>query len=587
MLAKADVVVCEFGIPPGSTEQEETREALEAVARFAERAAKAESARLALGQQPRMFVLLNCVNNRFERRLLSLFSFGLSPFSTRIRYGPVALPMASAATAGEAARPTALVRRLVSRLASGKPLLPGERFDVAANADAIGCILGDTVVSGSLAGGAGPAWDALNDVIAADPDLEGVGIPHPPAQLTLSAMARSDAWSNARWAACAQRIGQDRTGWVWERAQYLHALDLLDKLNTASLRVLVIVDLEDVFVEAIAQYAAKVDVLDLRTLDPAEGKGSMPLPLSARHVGADVLEGSDYDVIIAPHASLFRKGLSGAAAYLEQVRGALAQGGALLVGGETAMLGRQSPMRPGIAAGAANGFPKHIADCLGLDLIDGEGLGVRRADRGLVGERHEQERGDEFLALRHDNDILWPTVWVFRARDVRVDAVPGALKAALAEYVLGEQIDRMRLGAGASRLGGRVRSGNEAGHAVFGPYVDLPPGCYQVAIEVEFLAPEAAREAGVCLIAEAALGPHVVATAEIVPASGSSTMLEMSLEVMSEAGLCEVRVWGDGTQIFDVLSVRISRSDAVEQVESGSSSLMARAGFVPFREGRD
>ncbi len=168
---------------------------------------------------------------------------------------------------------------------------------------------------------------------------------------------------------------------------------------------------------------------------------------------------------------------------------------------------------------------------------------------------------------------------------VSLARLPGTPKPPAAEH---EWLPEMNLGSGEWVSRGwkwrqqrvlRIEAG-KAGHVVFGPYVGLIPGDYEVAftLETESAAADLAKAP---IVLDVRAGVHSLASREVAPTAKGRTVWRLPItveEAVSDANgrmALEFRVWTDGSLPFAVLSVRT-------RCQSGMGSLGAhpsRSGF--------
>jgi hypothetical protein len=574
-LATADVMVFEFGhIWDEESEQgrapEEDRAnidvvSLERIATLAEQAEALEHRRLALGTDPRLFVFINLVHSRYERRLSGLFATSASPFSTRLRYGPVLNAYGSeSADRRHSHKPFAEAYTLLQMLARDQNIEVRERFEVAAHREAIELLLQDRKVLAAM----GP-WEAqIRARLAActEPfsELSERSLPNVYGSLKLSGLARRDSWENARWASEASRVSPVRNGWTWERAQILFALDSLSH-SLPQGPILVLQEHDEILIDLLSNRFGQVDVLDIHQLEEDDRELAPPpagaLPRGVRRIDPGTLSVEQYAIIVAPHASAFRYGLHGLARILAQLRAALAPRGVLIIGGEVALLGPEVAMRPTLAAAAPAGFPELCAQLLDLRLEDGGEWGLRPGDLALVGNESDLELGHPVLGIARESDVLWPAVWVLRTEGKTLDIDKGALSSAFLDLALGEQCHALRLGAGARREDGAIVAGPLEGHVAYGPFLRLAFGTYQAGFTLS--APIARPNAPLTrrIVCEVSLGDDIVAqeTLAIELQSPAPAQMRLDFAVGEDARPCELRVWSDGYSDFCVESVKLSR----------------------------
>lgn len=567
--------------------------ALEAVRDIFQHTAAAERARMALGLRPRLFIAVNAVHNPYETSVAEQLAAAAAPFSTRLRYGPLAgiaaeaeaepLAQRLARHAGLAAAPAALdimrARALLRDVVSGAADDGSRDLEIGASAD---------IMSGLVALGAGgPLSQGVRAAVEAriakarEPRIAG---PFGPAKHDMPpAMASLAAWQEPAWRAQAQRLADAgsrravRNGWIWERGQLLWAMARRPQAGKG--RALVACEHPDRVIGGLDGLFEAVDVIDIRRLSG----GGAPRLIRLSDFGIGAVSGRTsfqaveavgsqpaYAAVILPHASGFRNGLAGLADLVGKLRPVLAPGGLLAVAGEVGMNGRVRPARPDRALAGPDGFPQLLSRHAGLRPLEPQPVMVPEADAALVGAPDDLAEGRPVLGLIKDGDVLWPSVWLFEAAEGDLDAPRLAEEMRVA--TLGEQLPALRTGPAARHENGVITGvPGEAGHLVFGPYLTLPPGGYRAVMEVEG---EAAVEGrGARLVAEVSLGLDVVVAKEIVPGRSRRFRLTVNLpftQLPPEAGsngawpLCECRLWSDGQSHVTVRSVRVERAGRLD-----------------------
>lgn len=356
-------------------------------------------------------------------------------------------------------------------------------------------------------------------------------------RIRLSAPASGHAWNDPEWVragAPVLRNRDDRDCWAWERAQILYALS---QTAITPNRLLLLCARQEPLRNALSEQWRQVDVLDVDRLfgDLAPGNGG------AVHAASQ----DGYDAVVAPHASLFRAGLAGLGAAVATLRPLLRPDGALVIGAETALTPAAAASRPTPQAAGPDGFPAIFDAALGMTPDDLGSMATGPEDRvGLSGAAPD----------------LWPAVWAFRPRHGVDHAGAEAVAVALSRLQLGDVSPMLRLGPGATRApDGRisVTPGGEAGHAVFGPYLQLAPGRHRIALDV--VGDGGGRRRGT-IAAEAALDLRTVARRAFRlprPNGRLSVELDFAVETMSTF---ELRIWTEGDTAFTITKARTERA---------------------------
>ena len=608
-LEAADLIIAEFGLARDETGSvrdattveptEEEIAALDGVAQFLSEAAILERRRLGLGAAARTLVAVNAVHTRYEALVGQTIAAQLSPFTTRLRYGPVrdGRPTGWAELATELAEQLgssipvgfgdiARGRDLLRHLLTDATIDPTRRLDIAAAAP----LLRAMAATHGFRDGYDAAAQAevaarLDACLQPDPDLAGrldlVPARMPAGRGALSGLAANSDWARPGWLACAARFGVTdvqaasvRNGWIWERAQLLWGLErLIDA--PASRHVLVVCEHPERLVSMLSAAYGRVSVLDIRTItgdaeptlckpwdfDPQPAYGSKTVAL------AD--DGAQYDAIVLPHAAAFRCGCVGLGAVLGSLRGRLAEGGILALAAEVALLGPWRMNRPDRSL-AADGLPDILNRSAGLELVDDGDFELSADDVARIGSADDLAAGRPVLGTRHDGDALWPCVWFFRATDRpagETATITRTLADAIRNALLGEQLPGLRVGVSGRRdaSGTIVARNGPPGHVFYGPYLPLARGTYSVDGEVSGIVVTGSTTAR--LKFEAVVGNGVVKKAAINLKPGrASRPLSLRFEVGSaEANALaptEVRLWTDGAASFHVSTIRLSRLSA-------------------------
>jgi hypothetical protein len=569
-IGAADVLLFAFGLAtqsPGDRTRASGDDMAvnEVVANLFEQACRQEQAALDSGKLARMFVTVGMVHTRFEQRFWGRLAGNVSPYTMRLRFGFLAQPRDSSSKGGAQQKPQVLLARKWIR-----PLLKGDRLSLelqcrlAADAAALRVHLAAMAEDASTLNDSALALARLDELLRPDPRLAGRIFAVPPPTPALSGLARGDAWDDVRFAIEARRFSQVRSGWTWQRARLLTGIARLES-SLPDGRVLAVVEHEEMrLLEVLASDWAPVDVVHIHHVaepQPSTSFSVTNIPRRASVIGFDQLLARQYRLIVAPHESLFCDGISGLGRKLHFLQRALAPNGVLAIASETSLLGPESHMRPTLAVSNQNGFPATCARLFGLELCDGETWGMRSDDLARIGSYRDHESGSWILGLWRGGDLLWPAVWFFRKTGEAREVSLADIDRAFVDLLLGEQIDKLRLGNDARRESGLVRAGNEAGHVVFGPFLRLSAGGYVTKVELSDIKPRAGASKPK-IVVEAALGQDIVVQEVIDFASpGGKISTEMNFKVNEGAGPWELRIWADGSIDFAIESCSLERDD--------------------------
>ncbi|MDP2355760.1 MAG: hypothetical protein Q8M31_06825 [Beijerinckiaceae bacterium] len=574
----------ERGVEPTSEEIA----ALETVRHVFQLTAAAEMNRGFVAAQKRLFVTINAVHNSYESSVASQLAAVPAPFSTRLRYGPLksalereAMPqgLRLAQASGLSEPPTSLeimrARALLRTLISPAPEAGDHDLEVAAMSEIIAALLADVAAATLPADSRARILSRLE--AARRPRVTiPLKVGPPPGPPALASLA---AWRDPAWRAQASRMavsnGQRRDGWIWERAQILWALER--RGSAPARRALVVSEHPDPLVSALDGLFERVDVIDVRLLTTGCAPALTRLtdfsvgPIAGRSqfcVLDSVHRDVAYDAVILPHATGFRHGVAGLADVVGLLRPVLADGGLLVIAGEVAVEGRLRPLRPDLAMAGSDGIPRLLGRHAALAPVAPFPEGVFESDAALVGTPADLAGGRPVLGTLRDEDVFWPAVWLFEARQGALDTA--SLNEGMRLALLGEQIVSMRLGAGARREGGVIVSGpGEPGHVAFGPYLPLSAGAYRAVVEVDVASTGESLSAE--LVAEVAFGSQTAArqAVSITRTDAFKQAIEMPFrldrQIPFAAGdgyeqLCEIRLWSNGVAALTVRSVLLERT---------------------------
>lgn len=601
VLEAADVLLFEFGLIRDENGIERDSRAaleispdevdtLETVAASFRTAVDVERAALEFGGAPRLFVAINALHNRYELLVSATLRAAPSPFTTRLRYGTVlpaglsqdghVVPLAEEIARTLGRRTPILMAELGAARTHVRTLLSSDHVDsdstleIAASAD----LISGLVASERFATRLGAAKTVLLKRLAAyqkpAPELEALVETGVPTERGISGVARLRDWDDPEWLAEARRVSAStgargtvpRTGWIWERAQLLWSLSRLLS-DRPSTRALVISEHQDPIVSSLADVFDRVDLADIRDLlldEPAKLTHVAEFGAAA-HLGVGKFRvvrlnrpvEDGYDAIILPHSAAFREAVCGLGPIISKARPLLKAGGLLAIAGEVALLGPGRVGRPDRAMAGENGIPAALAEFAGLKLVGDSHIAVHAREAALVGTVHDLDCGRPVLGLRRDDDIFWPAVWFFEAVGPRRDISTSALSTALADRLLGDQIEALSLSERARREMGRIVSlpGKGEGHLFFGPFLRLPSGHYKADVQLKHLTMEQHRPTAK-LVAEVGLGADIVVQKDVI-LNGSRRLpatitIDLPFSVPRTGSTdasgppCEIRLWSDG-----------------------------------------
>jgi hypothetical protein len=302
-------------------------------------------------------------------------------------------------------------------------------------------------------------------------------------------------------------MGGDCTPWSLERAGFLtlleEGLDLTP--GRPGRRVLLACHLAEPLGGMLASIGVDVDFVDPLALLADAGAwdwrpGLAHLSTLAPNPVGSMDETSAYDAVIWPQNALLIRGFSRAAELLRQVHSRLAPQGLLAVTLDTAS--DQSHTGPAFAAATGYAVVSVPADLPGA-----------------------------------------PPLWMWR-KGLRTDPDFDALAAALGpDFSKPFDVTRwMQAKAWIERANGAWRIGHDTpeGHALYGPYVALPPGQYEANVEARFDEP---ISGGPLLRLEIAMGPdRVVARTDYAQADLARGSATIAFEATDAEDPMEIRV---------------------------------------------
>ena len=530
------------------------------------------------GERGRLLVTINALNTRYDLMVKTALQSTPSPFTTRLCYGEVQVPLEERLLAPNRPSPTEIsaAKGCLRELANAYPA--GKKLEIAA----LGGLLRNLIQSEELATAFDITSDEmlrrLEDVQSPPPDVAGMALAESfvPSRRAFCTLARLCDWDNPEWVATARRVihsgargATPRNSWVWERAQILYGLSKLSKSGGQS-RALVVLEHPDTILASMEHLYTRLDVLDVRSLAPGAesemrtltefGGGSFLSPSKFKVFRRHSDDSKGYDAIILPHASAFHKSMTGVVEIIGALRPLLADAGLFVLAGEVAVFGRARNVRPDPPM-ASSGLPKLLASSAGLQVAGDVDMSFHRYDAALIGTDNDLHSGRPVLGVRRNDDIFWPAVWFFEASKYSKSNVAESLMDGMLDLLLGEQIAALRIGPAGQRDGDAISSVHSSGegHVFFGPFLSLSAGRYRVTVDVE-------SEGRPSLVLEACEGPNILVQESITAAPGIETKLNLNFEItrtrsasqLSEP--CEVRLWTSGEGSVRVTSVRLERA---------------------------
>lgn len=613
VIEAADVLLFEFGLirdENGTKREPQARleidddelNALESVATSFRTAVEVERAALEFSVSERLLVTVNARHSRYEGMVSEALLGAPNPFTTRLHYGTV-LPVGPS-RAGEAVPLAEEVARTMGRrtpvsmielnearshirgLLAYSGVDPDSRLEVAATADVVGALAASERFAFRLGDSKSTVLNRLAAYRMPVPELMSMArCTAAPIERGVSGYARLDDWNDPEWLAAAQRVASagprgavPKNGWIWERAQLLWALTRILSSRTYT-RALVISERHDAIVSSLADTFDHIDLADIRDLAISEqvklqrttdfGANAHLSTGKFRVIRLNTSVQNKYDAIILPHSAAFRETVSGLAPIIAKVRPLLDRGGLLAIAAEVALLGPGRVARPDCSMVEQSGIPSVLARLAGLKLIGDSRFAIRESDAALVGTPRDLDDGRPVLGQRRDNDIFWPAVWVFEAVEPAEDISNSTLSAALADLLLGNQIEALFLSEHARRENGTIVSlpGKGEGHLFFGPFLRLPSGAYTADLELKQLSMET-PPASAKLVAEVGLGADIVVQKDVflkeshrLPATISINLPFSVPQTAAGDGAippCEIRLWSDGQARIAVDAVSLS-----------------------------
>ncbi|MGE0769142.1 MAG: hypothetical protein AB7L90_22080 [Hyphomicrobiaceae bacterium] len=560
VLRAADALVFAFGAESSSSDLDGGPSL--SIADLFDRAAAIEDGRLIIGDAPRLFIVVGAVHSRVERRVCDRLAAAASPFTTRLRYGPLTRGASDADQTARHRRRSRAARRWIPILEAGDELPLRTRCILAAEALAVRREL-DAIASDEPSRATAERIRArLDDAVRPAPALAGRRFAPPSVGPRLSGLARADSWDRPLFATEARRLSDVRNGWVWERAQLLTGLAVLSGPMAES-QVLALIEHDEPLLETLALRCGRLHVLDTRLFgaaDPEPTSATFSLARGASTVTPGDLAGAAYDIVVAPQSALFRDGVRGAATRLASLCASLRPGGVLAIGGEVCLVGHEREMRPSLSMACADGLPSACAKLFGLRLERDDGWGLLPDDLARIGSAADNADGTWLLGVTQGDDVLWPAVWFFTKCEARVHSEQESVQAVFSDLFLGEQIEAMALGSGAHRGGTAIMSGDVPGHFAFGPYLALAPGRYMASLVLATSGCQH-RPRGGDVVVEVAFGDAVVAQdSPQVAAAGGQTVCKLRFTAPGGAAQCEFRVWSSGRVPLRIESVCLERA---------------------------
>ncbi len=583
-----------------------------------------ERSRLAseAGAAPRRFVGINCIHNANERLFAAHIAAAATPFSSRLRHGFVVSPspeldpettdrllvgMRLGRSGPISRRELALARDLFGPLLEGRPIDPPRLHRAAINAaigEAFVAVVGSSVGNGLLPEQTRLAIDRLEELrpstgLAAElGPLLGMAFDGPaarPGTRPLSRFAAYEDWDDPVWSAFGLPYATDpraddafaRHAGKWEQVHLLYGLDRAGKLAPGA-RVLVMATMPDAGIAAISWRVAQVDLLPIgdRVNIPESGRGFWcsgapyrPAALEMLNPASDLrrLEEAAYDAVVFPHGALFAAGFSGALRSMEMARRLLCPDGVLAFKAEIAAGPGPHPDFFDVGLVGDDGLAARLAALTGLVADGGFDPRLSRAtiDRVWPPDGPPTASANEgYFLSRRDGRVLIPSLWFLRRQEIAGQDGDGPqwrdLRRWLGERWLGEQIDRLHVGAAGHRdaAGGIETRPGQEGHVFYGPYLTLPDGRYRATLHFE--ASLATRSEVVAqVLVEVAAGAAVFASRRLDRGAVKSGVLTLEFgispnEAARDAAL-EIRLYSPADFSATFTSVDLRELSAARQ----------------------
>ncbi|MGE3987656.1 hypothetical protein [Pseudorhodoplanes sp.] len=533
----------------------------------------------------RQFLAINAVHNCYQPLIEKALSTSAAPFTTRLRHGYVVPGGASTAETSVLSEALRLELDRVDRVSvpelsnahemvlaviQGGQVSEKERASFVAAAPLVLAYLDQPRARALFSEDKLKAARAYFSTLltAQTPIAAGASIVEArpkPSERPLSGLACSADWDDEVWLKGARDIvGHNdpaaltaRNGWVWERAQILHAMDR-EALVGRELRALIVCKLPDPIVGAASFRVGALDIADAHGFFEA---GAVPERNVAHWVSGSRYDAgrvavispsqfrSDsgrYDLAIVPHSAAFDKRVPGLVPFLRRLTTRLKDNATIIVTGEVALRGRLAEMRPTLRMAGHEGLGRVLREHTGMRLSgDAFDDSLAGADLRLVGDRNQIEAGAPCLGSLQSGDVLWPGVWVIRVEHPTEDW--DAAELAVKKLYFGEQLPMLRIGPAGEAIDGVIagREGHE-GTVFFGPYLVLPKGDYRIEISLRGISenwpPRSAR-----IRVEAALGSAILATSEVRTSRATETIaMKVRADPKADDQLFEIRCWSDG-----------------------------------------
>lgn len=533
---------------------------------------------------PRRFIGINCINNEMEELFTDHIGITLTPLSSRLRHGFVTTP--EKPTTPELPEGAAVGRTLGRldpigpdelRLAYDlfMPLLEEEGIaEPELHRAVLNAALGRAFIEaiGRLGG-----RDDGEKVIRALARLERArpstrlralfggsvedGPRTAPGDRALSRFAAFEDWDDPLWsrfldpfaAEPGRANGWRRGSWLWERAHLLYGLERSGSLGPA-VRLLVVATEPEAAIAALSERVGLVEVIDPSGACPhadaaarAHWAGGLPyvperLRILPPATAFGDLEAGAYEAVVFLHDPMFgpwMTGLAGLAAAEPLVK----PGGLVVVRAEVAA--GAAPHRDFLDAGLveADGFAARLGRFTGLSAEGGFDARLSRETIDKLAPADGPMPDQDYFLWRHGERILIPSLWFLQKRGRTRPEGWERLRRWLAARLLGEQRERLEIGAAGERLpsGSIALSAGRAGAVFSGPALPMPSGQYRFSVS---LAIEKAAAAGSALGLEAVADGAVLAGRVFDEAAvrGGRLGLEFALPPRLQAGWSELQL---------------------------------------------
>ncbi len=413
-------------------------------------------------REPRRFIFINAIHNRFEELVTKHIGITFTPYSSRTRHGFVYADTLDAAGSKEiSALSNSERRRLVDLV--NRAVEFGPKSDLNwARAAAVADPLLDLTARPDACAIFSRRPDELANIIEviSRHRFSASLVPSEPFEVTdllpaphdrsLSRAAEYHDWDSPKWIRGIEALldsprpqaWYSRSAWLWERAQTLFGLSELGCLRSTS-KALIAAVAPDRLIGALSEALAQLDILPLAASSPGKMIGGWtdkwhvdPTRVQVFDFGKSFsdLPNASYDIVLMPHTSIYLRGSLGFVQFLASAAKVLKPNGIFTFSAELLLSDKESAGEPHWLAPIHQTFWNAVRETCGLDLLGPFDGRLSKATVDRVWESDRPTPGVNYFVGRSDRgEHLISSLWFLR-------------KARTREASAAELLDLRRLG---------------------------------------------------------------------------------------------------------------------------------------------